>query len=83
MQYEAGLSVGSDYKVRAPLSVNPDGAINFACLMIEGCSDKNHGKPEQGVPNQLSPKRLLLPHFALPKAQSWRAQLCSIVFAEI
>ena len=36
MQYEAGLFVGIDYKVRAPLSVNPDGSINFACPIIEG-----------------------------------------------
>lgn len=36
MQYEAGLMVGPEYKVRAPLSVNPDGSINFACVMVEG-----------------------------------------------
>jgi len=36
MQYEAGLLVGAEYKVRAPLSANPDGSINFACAMVEG-----------------------------------------------
>ncbi|HEY9789238.1 MAG TPA: FIST N-terminal domain-containing protein [Candidatus Obscuribacterales bacterium] len=36
MQYEAGLLTGAEYKVRAPLSVNPDNSINFACAMVEG-----------------------------------------------
>jgi hypothetical protein len=36
VQYEAGLLAGHEYKVRAPLSVNADGSINFACSMTEG-----------------------------------------------
>jgi len=34
--YEAGLSTGSEYKMRAPLSRNADGSINFACGIAEG-----------------------------------------------
>ncbi len=47
MHYELGLLIGEDYKVRAPLSVNKDGSINFACTIIEGsairimCSSKD------------------------------------------
>lgn len=36
LQYEAGLLTGAEFKVRAPLSVNPDNSINFACVMTEG-----------------------------------------------
>ncbi len=36
LQYETGLQTGQDYKVRAPLSLNPDGSVNFACMMLEG-----------------------------------------------
>ncbi len=46
MNYEMGLPIGDDYKIRAPLSVNKDGSINFACTIIENsvakimCSSK-------------------------------------------
>jgi methyl-accepting chemotaxis protein len=36
LKYEAGLSNGEDYKIRAPLSRNADGSINFACGIEEG-----------------------------------------------
>jgi methyl-accepting chemotaxis protein len=36
LKYEAGLSNGEDYKIRAPLSRNSDGSINFACGIEEG-----------------------------------------------
>ncbi len=36
LRYEAGLSAGSGYKVRAPLTRNQDGSINFACAIPEG-----------------------------------------------
>jgi methyl-accepting chemotaxis protein len=31
LRYEAGLAVGDEYKIRAPLSRAADGSINFAC----------------------------------------------------
>lgn len=36
IQYEAGLETGGDYKIRVPLSAGEDGALNFACTMVEG-----------------------------------------------
>jgi methyl-accepting chemotaxis protein len=36
LRYEAGLSSGEGYKIRAPLSRNADGSINFACGLPEG-----------------------------------------------
>ncbi|MFA5259752.1 MAG: FIST N-terminal domain-containing protein [Candidatus Omnitrophota bacterium] len=36
IQYEAGLETGGDYKIRVPLSTSEDGALNFACTMVEG-----------------------------------------------
>lgn len=36
LRYELGLSTGRDYKVRIPLSKNPDGSLNFACTIPEG-----------------------------------------------
>ena len=36
MQYEAGLETGNDYKIRVPLSTDPNGVLNFACTMVEG-----------------------------------------------
>lgn len=36
LRYEAGLSVGDDYKIRAPLAKNDDGSIAFACGIPEG-----------------------------------------------
>ena len=36
MHYELGLLIGDEFKVRAPLSVNEDGSINFACTIVEG-----------------------------------------------
>lgn len=34
--YEAGLQTGTDYKVRFPTSLNPNGAMKFGCSMMEG-----------------------------------------------
>jgi len=36
LRYEAGLAVGDEYKIRAPLSRAADGSINFACGIPEG-----------------------------------------------
>ncbi len=36
LHFEAGLSTGTGYKIRAPLSKNDDGSINFACGIAEG-----------------------------------------------
>lgn len=36
LRYEAGLPVENELKVRAPLSRNEDGSINFACAVPEG-----------------------------------------------
>jgi hypothetical protein len=36
LKFEAGLSIGEGYKIRAPLSRNADGSINFACGIEEG-----------------------------------------------
>lgn len=36
LQYEAGLSVGGEIKIRAPLSLGEDGAIHFACGIPTG-----------------------------------------------
>jgi methyl-accepting chemotaxis protein len=36
LQYEAGLSVGGDIKIRAPLSLGENGSINFACGIPTG-----------------------------------------------
>jgi hypothetical protein len=36
LRYEAGLAAGTEFKIRAPLSRNQDGAISFACGIPEG-----------------------------------------------
>ena len=36
LRFEAGLAAGEEYKIRAPLSRTPEGAINFACGIPEG-----------------------------------------------
>jgi methyl-accepting chemotaxis protein len=36
LRFEAGLSAGDAYKIRAPLSRTAEGAINFACGVPEG-----------------------------------------------
>lgn len=36
LRFEAGLAAGTEYKIRAPLSRTPDGAIQFACGVPEG-----------------------------------------------
>ena len=36
LTYEAGLASGNTYKIRAPLSRNDDGSINFACGIPQG-----------------------------------------------
>jgi methyl-accepting chemotaxis protein len=36
LRFEAGLAAGNEYKIRAPLSRTPDGAIQFACGVPEG-----------------------------------------------
>lgn len=36
LHFEAGLALGDGYKIRAPLSKNADGSINFACGIEQG-----------------------------------------------
>lgn len=36
LKYEAGLLIGNDYKIRFPMSANPDGSLNFVCTITEG-----------------------------------------------
>lgn len=36
LRYEAGLEVGGDFKIRAPLSREANGSINFACGVPQG-----------------------------------------------
>ena len=36
LRYEAALEAGNAWKIRAPLSASPDGAIHFACGLPEG-----------------------------------------------
>jgi methyl-accepting chemotaxis protein len=36
LRYEAGLANGSEFKIRAPLSLGPNGSINFACGIPQG-----------------------------------------------
>ncbi len=36
LRFEAGLALGLGYKIRAPLSRNADGSINFACGIPQG-----------------------------------------------
>lgn len=40
LRYQAGLLIGNDYKVRFPLSVNPDQSLNFGCSIFEGSAMK-------------------------------------------
>ncbi len=35
IKYEAGLLTGMEYKIRVPLSANPDGSLNFGCPIPE------------------------------------------------
>ncbi len=35
IKYQAGLLTGIDYKIRVPLSANPDGSLNFGCHIPE------------------------------------------------
>ena len=47
LQYEAGLMVGAEHKVRAPLSVNDDNSMNFAGQMVEGTQIKMMEDPNK------------------------------------
>jgi methyl-accepting chemotaxis protein len=47
LQYEGGLLTGQEYRLRAPLSVNPDGSINFVCRIEEGTIMRIMESPNQ------------------------------------
>lgn len=47
LQYEAGLLQGSEYRLRAPLSVNADNSLNFVCSIPEGTSLKIMESPNR------------------------------------
>ncbi|MCA9629155.1 MAG: FIST C-terminal domain-containing protein [Myxococcales bacterium] len=50
LQYEAGLATGDDFKVRAPLSRNDDGSLNFACGVAQGAQlHVMQGRPEAQI----------------------------------
>jgi methyl-accepting chemotaxis protein len=50
LRYEAGLAAGASYKIRAPLSRNADGSINFACGIPEGAIIRiTESEPERQV----------------------------------
>src|SRR5262249_44394725 len=45
-----GLAAGSEYKIRAPLSRNEDGSINFACGIPEGAVIRiTESEPERQI----------------------------------
>jgi methyl-accepting chemotaxis protein len=48
LRHEAGLMTGSNYKVRFPVSANPDGSLNFVCTITEGSVIKIMDSNEQG-----------------------------------
>jgi methyl-accepting chemotaxis protein len=54
LRYEAGLAVGDEYKIRAPLSRNADGSIQFACGIPEGAVIRI---TESGAENQVASAR--------------------------
>ena len=47
IRYELGLTTGSEYKVRVPLSKNEDGSLNFACTIPEGAGFCIMKSPEE------------------------------------
>jgi len=50
LQYEAGLRVGDDVKIRAPLTLHPDGSIGFACDLPTGSVFRiTESEPERQV----------------------------------
>lgn len=50
LQYEAGLRVGDDVKIRAPLTLHPDGSIGFACDVPAGSVFRiTESEPERQV----------------------------------
>lgn len=47
LRYELGLATGSEFKVRIPLSKNPDGSLNFACTIPEGAKFRIMKSPKE------------------------------------
>lgn len=47
LRYEMGLTTGTDYKVRVPLSKNDDGSLNFACTIPEGAKFRIMKSPKE------------------------------------
>jgi methyl-accepting chemotaxis protein len=59
LRYEAGLSVGRDVKIRAPLSLADDGSIRFACGMPTGTVFRiTESEPERQVESAREAARL-------------------------
>lgn len=58
LRYEAGLSVGDDIKIRAPLMLLPEGAIGFACGMPTGAVFRiTESEPQRQVDSARSAAR--------------------------
>lgn len=47
LRYEMGLTTGTEYKVRVPLSKNPDGSLNFACTIPDGAKFRIMKSPKE------------------------------------
>ncbi len=47
LRYELGLSTGTEYKVRIPLSKNADGSLNFAVTIPEGAKFRIMKSPKK------------------------------------
>ena len=61
LRYEAGLASGEEYKIRAPLSRNQDGSLNFACGIPQGATIQiTESEPEGQVESaRLAARRAL------------------------
>ncbi len=66
LRYEAGLASGSEFKIRAPLSLGEDGSLSFACGIPEGAVARI---------TESTPKRQVAS--AIKAAELARAQLSS------
>ncbi len=54
LRYEAGIAVGTELQIRAPLSLGPNGSINFACGIPQGSLVRI---TESTAPRQISSAR--------------------------
>jgi methyl-accepting chemotaxis protein len=65
LQYEAGLSVGAEIKIRAPLSLGEGGAIHFACGIPKGTVFRvTESEPERQIASAREAARRALERLA-------------------